>query len=197
MKKLLTLLLVSADTAFSGTATIPTAPPVIPAAAQPFESELEAAIISGWLNVDVEGIFAPTLAKHIGAEIKLSHPVTDKDSPYGADIGVSLMALNGNYYSGSFGASLRKVFTIPGIEQFPITPKVEAGAYLPFNTTAGTTQSSDASLGAYTEAGAMIQLWHNKTGTFTFEVGGSYKRIFSTGGGINTFNGLAEIKIKL
>lgn len=191
-----TTLFLAAAVSFTAFANLqagsPNPVPSPPPSTQVIESELEAALLSGWLNVDVEGLYAPTLAKHVGAEIKLSHPVTDI-----ASIGVSLMALNGNYYSGSFGANLKKTFTIAGLEQFPITPRIEAGAYVPFKTAAGTAQGSADGLGAYTEGGAMIQLWHNKTGTFTVEVGGSYKRIFITGGGFNTYNGLAEFKIKL
>lgn len=149
MKKLLALLLVISATALAGPEPVPTVPNPIPAAAQPYVNEVEAAFKAGWLDAGIQMFYAPNLAKHLGAEFKISHPLT-KDSPL--YVGVSFAAINGGYWGGSFGGGVKWGFPIPNTK-FTFELRGESGAYLPLSTTNTNSNSSSDSLGGYVETG--------------------------------------------
>ncbi len=211
MKNLtLILTLVVAGAAWAQTPIVPPPAP-LPSATDsksvapptnPFTQEFEAGIAQGVLTLEMQALYAPRLADKWGAEISLSHPVTDY-----AGIGVSAMLLNGGYYAGTFGVEFKKAFNLKSLIGWDtnITPRVRTGAYVPFKTLSPTdpnanASSTNSSLGGFVETGAQLQLWHhvNAAGVTDaeFAIGGGVKYITTfSGPAIQTYDGFGAFTV--
>ena len=198
--KLVSLCLVlTAVAAFAQTPTATKNPVVAP---NPFQTEIESALASGVINLEVQGLYAPKLAQHWGAEVSVSHPVTDF-----ASVGASAMLLNGGYYAGTFGVSFEKTFrftlNLLGTDRIvKVTPRVRTGAYVPFKTLQATdpnanSQSTNGDFGAFVEPGTQLGFPLNASDTAEFFVGGNMKYISTFSGPVvQAYGGFAGITIR-